>query len=872
MTEKGAGAPVWTWLILAAAGLKLGVALWGALAGSVAGSGAASSFVLPFWIDLLHVLVFGGAAAWLFVGGRRDPRALALGGVFLVTAAVFSNRLAAEVAKWVDGVPAAGISVLVALQLNAFLPYFFWSFAERFPRARPYGRAARLARGMVRTSLGAGAVLVAANLAAATVPELLARPPLGTMLRLLSRSEPSAYWPVVSLLTLSALPFIVWKSRYARREEQRRARLFLAALVLGFGPLFVEVLLHSLVPPFARFMDRPTSRLVGALVLYPLLLSTPFTTAYSVLVLRVLDVRLVVRKAIRYALARYTLIALTALPFFGLAAYVFVRRREPLVQILAGPGAVILIVLPLAGIVTMGLRVRILRALDRRFFREQYDVRHMLADLARSIRLASDEDEWAERLAVEVDRALHLHSLAALVLDRSKGVYRPVRGPGARELAGDSPLAREAVSGRAPLVIELEGRSSLRNRLSQEDLEWLADGGYQVLLPILASDHSPLALVALGEKKSDLPFTREDLALLDTLAQAAAVPLEYILEGTRGGDRAPVSPRTRDETDRPAHDCPRCGDVYPAATASCPVCGSELAEARVPPLLAGKFRIEHRLGAGGMSVVYRARDLDLDRPVAVKALPRISAERSLRLRREARAMAAVAHGNLASIHGIESWHGVPFLVLELLEGGTLEERIAAGPLMPREVLELGIDVARGLERIHASGILHRDIKPSNIGFTADGTPKILDFGIARILAEIPEPPPMEGVRPSGLDAQSPSDVRTMTQLVVTEVGTLVGTPLYMSPEALGGAEPDPSFDLWSLAVALWEAAAGRNPFESVYTPGGHWTSHRPPPDPSELGTDCPPGLSAFLERALSPVRQRRPQSAREMRSSLQALT
>ena len=175
-------------------------------------------------------------------------------------------------------------------------------------------------------------------------------------------------------------------------------------------------------------------------------------------------------------------------------------------------------------------------------------------------------------------------------------------------------------------------------------------------------------------------------------------------------------------------------------------------------MLPGKFRFERRIGTGGMGVVYRGIDLSLGRAVAVKTLRRVSPEDAMRLRREARTAAAVSHPHLAPVYGMETWQGTPMLVMELLEGGTLTQRIEKGRLEAAETVELGIAMAEALEHLHASDILHRDIKPSNIGYTRDGTPKLMDFGIARVMFDLrrdhrgpPSRQPRRGLGPAAAD-------------------------------------------------------------------------------------------------------------------------
>jgi len=172
-------------------------------------------------------------------------------------------------------------------------------------------------------------------------------------------------------------------------------------------------------------------------------------------------------------------------------------------------------------------------------------------------------------------------------------------------------------------------------------------------------------------------------------------------------------------------------------------------------------------------------------------------------------MAAVADPGLALIFGAETWRGTPMLVMEFLERGSLADRLRQGPLPVEEALALGARIAGALEVLHQAGILHRDIKPSNIAFTGAGAAKLLDFGLARMLdSERGDAAEREEGETQGTGL---SGEETLTQTLRTSAGHLIGTPLYMSPEATMGHSPDPSFDLWGLSLVLYEAIAGRHP-------------------------------------------------------------
>ena len=210
----------------------------------------------------------------------------------------------------------------------------------------------------------------------------------------------------------------------------------------------------------------------------------------------------------------------------------------------------------------------------------------------------------------------------------------------------------------------------------------------------------------------------------------------------------------------------------------------------------GHYRIESLLGAGGMGEVYRARDLRLEREVAVKILPESLAEDPEALRRferEARAVAALSHPNILSIFDFGSEAGVHYAVMELLEGETLRERLRRGPLPWREAVEIAIAVCEGLAAAHAKGIIHRDLKPENLFLTRDGRVKILDFGIARVKREFAP------------------DAETLNE-TATRPGAMMGTIGYMSPEQVRGEPVEAPGDLFVVGCVLYEMIGGRRPF------------------------------------------------------------
>jgi len=265
--------------------------------------------------------------------------------------------------------------------------------------------------------------------------------------------------------------------------------------------------------------------------------------------------------------------------------------------------------------------------------------------------------------------------------------------------------------------------------------------------------------------------------------------------------------------------CPKCQFENPNDTSYCGKCATPLpasAEAlgsltRIidaagrdlasETLISGKYRILDKLGAGGMGEVYRAEDLSLNRQVAIKVLPAVFAadrERLARFEREAKILASLNHPNIAAIYGVEQADAKRFLVLELIEGETLSERLLEGPLPLDETLEICCQIAEGLECAHEKGIIHRDLKPSNVKITPQGKVKILDFGLARAFHD----------QTSGIDlAKSPTITADMTR-----PGVILGTAAYMSPEQAKGKPVDKRADIWAFGCILYECLTGKEAF------------------------------------------------------------
>jgi len=257
--------------------------------------------------------------------------------------------------------------------------------------------------------------------------------------------------------------------------------------------------------------------------------------------------------------------------------------------------------------------------------------------------------------------------------------------------------------------------------------------------------------------------------------------------------------------------------------------------------------VDALIGAGGMGEVYRARDTKLNRDIALKVLPESltrDADRLARFTREAHMLAALNHPNIAHSHGIEHSAGVPALVMELVDGPTLADRIAEGSLALDEALAVARQIALGIEAAHEQGIIHRDLKPANVKLRPDGNVKILDFGLAKALE-----PPTE--KTGGVDARNWSISPTITSPAqMTSAGVILGTAAYMSPEQAKGRPVDKRADVWGFGAVLFEMLTGHRCFHGDDTSETFAAILRATPDWNLLPLGTPPAIRRLLRRCL----------------------
>ena len=646
-----------------------------------------------------------------------------------------------------------------------FAPAFLWAFVRECPRAQQDTRLDDFARRMVVVSAALGCVMWMALVA------VLEFARAGYLTEAVFWACFDASLALLELLRLGALGVLVLRARMAPADEVRRVVLFAVGFLIWSGAITGYALVEAFSPGswLSNYRWTPAVGVVELLRFPGIALLW-----YTVLASRVPHPREVVRAFCMRLLARGRVLGALAAVSSLVLVWLVARRPEqtvgavvadPLAQALAAAtGVLLLLVLR---------RERLLVRLDAWTYPETVDQRKALAAagtaLARAGRLAAvhrtvKRTVWngcgsPAALLVAPDPLAEAHDFRA-------PDTRPAPLPRASAIIN----VLEAAGGS--LRVHPSDTTSFFGLLPAADAAWVVEADADVLVPVPGAGAELLGVLVVGPRFDSRPVRPVDVPFLEAVAAAAGLAVGRLAIAHGAGGQA-----WREEP--PAQECPVCRCLQGAGDAPVCGCGSEYVEAKVPKLLAGKYRLARLLGSGGMGTVYLARDLRLDRDVAVKTLADMSAAHLQGLKPEARAMAMVSHPAVAQIHGIESWRSRPFLVVEFVGGGTLADRLDRERVPPDEALSMTTLLADALAALHEAGYVHGDVKPSNIGFTASGLPKLLDFGLARESADA--------------DAAG-------------------GTWRYLSPEVLAGRPADEADDIWSLCVVLHEMVTGEHPF------------------------------------------------------------
>ena len=805
-----------------------------ALVGFAALQAAATLLLLPWaWepyhrelgdlaVYLATLLIGSSVSAALFLlGGRRDPRSWLLGAYFIANATL-ANPFPMLEPMW--GIPEGDLFGYPYVYPFLFAPAFLWAFVRECPRAQRATRLDDFARRMVVVSAALGCVMWMALVAVLEVARA------GYLAEAVFWACFDALLALLELLRLGAVGVLVLRARTAPAEEVRRVALFAAGFLILSGASAGHALVEAFSPGswLSNHRWTPAVAVVGLLRFPGIALLW-----YAVRAPRVPHAREVVRAFCMRLLARGRVLGALAAVSSLVLAWLLASRPEravgavvadPLAQALAAAtGILLLLVLR---------RERLLVRLEAWIYPETVEQRKALAAagtaLARARRLA------AVRRTVKRTVWNGCGSPAVLLVAPDPlAEAHDFRAPDTRiaPLPRASAIVDVLEAAGGSLRVHPSDTTSFFGLLPAADAAWVVEADADVLVPVPGAGAELVGVLVVGLRFDSRPVRPVDVPFLEAVAAAAGLAVGRLAVAHGAGEQAP-----REEP--PARECPVCGCLQGVGEAAACGCGSEYVAAEVPRLLAGKYRLARRLGSGGMGTVYLARDLRLDRDVAVKTLADVSAARLQGLKPEAWAMATVSHPALAHIYGIESWRSRPFLVVEFVGGGTLADRLYRGRVPPDEALSMTTLLAAALAALHEAGYVHGDVKPSNIGFTASGSPKLLDFGLARASADA--------------DAAG-------------------GTLRYLSPEILAGRPADEADDVWSLCVVLHEMVTGGHPFAGgdAGEVADRIRRQRPArPARPAAGGGSPSTVTEWTVAMLTAPRSARPATARELAGAL----
>ena len=614
--------------------------------------------------------------------------------------------------------------------------------------------------------------------------------------------------------------------------------------VLFAGGLLSCLAIAAIIALLTLFRARLSAAVLGTLFTFSLAL--PVALAYAVLRHRVFDLGLIVRRGLQYALARGALVS--AVPILAAIFIVdlLLHGDQPILTVLRGRGWIYGALAALAAF-AYTKRQTWLEALDRRFFREQYDARRLLCDLVEEVHVARNFEEEAPRVATRIEAALHPEFVAFLLSEPREQFYRTLiavpsgTGPPALKKEGKL-LSLIRLLGK-PVEVPQTESGWLHQQLPHEETEFLRRARIDLLVPVATDPQHTEVLMVLGVKRSEQPYSGEDQDLLVAIAASLAILLEK-----------PAARATLPRVDI-FEECPQCGLCYDSGSTQCKREGARLVPVILPRLLEGRYNLERRLGRGGMGTVYCASDKLLERRVAVKVIREDlvgSAEAAERFRREARAAASFAHPNVVTVHDFGVASGTrAFLVMEMLEGLTLREKLRSQKRLPAaRLLGISRDVCAALTAAHRRHLVHRDLKPENIFLVSSESSeiaKVLDFGVAKFISAYTE--------------QRTADTAT---------GAVLGTLRYMSPEQRGGQAAHQAWDLWALAVMTYEMLTGCYPFEDS---SFDWLSAGPVVPFTPIATYVPGAAKkwqALFEHSFSRELSDRHDSAEAFLSELQS--
>lgn len=638
------------------------------------------------YVQMGIAVEFAAVGAFLYFWSLGDVRTQAFGLVLILCASPWPR----DVLESATGAVTWVAHVAGRLRPDSFLPAAVWRFARLYP---------------FTPSVLDVKVRVGSHVALVTSVTL----GIGTLVR---GFEGTWFWPLNMAMSSAGLLALANRFRHSPSSHDRRGRLLAVGFTVAALPIAVHTLLDAFVPQFRAATDPgQPAYVVSAVGVVGGLALAPLMTAYAVAVHQALVLQLTLRAATRRWVGRAAIAATWLLPLALTVGLAFWLRGLSISDLFDGWRLGALALVAVAWSLAAWVR-RLFRSdlgLDRPLEHSQ-----TLLEMAKEVRQVVDLDQLDAVVSTHTARLLDVEHATLLscagdgVLFAPSGAMRPLTS-----------AALSRIQAAPANAFDL-GDAGVSASLVPADRAWLVDGNVFGLLPLQAAGNDQwLGAIAVGPRTNGAPFSEEQ----QIRARAAAQLVEAVAQRI-GDGRIPVAPAY--VPTEPGAACTRCGSVMGATVATCS-CGGNL-EPAPPPIVAGLYRLVRRLGRGSYGVAYEAVDLELERPVVIKASHAVDLTTAARIRREARHMAQLRHPAVATVFGLEFWSGRPLLVMEFLSRGTLAER--RGGLTAADWESMATSLADGLRYAHECGIAHGDIASRNIGFDESGRAKLIDFGLA----------------------------------------------------------------------------------------------------------------------------------------------
>ncbi len=607
-----------------------------------------------------------------------------------------------------------------------------------------------------------------------------------------------ALFPLLYFIAGGAMLAVVFRNyRLIQDEVDRRRMRFGAA---GAIPALVLALINGILGTISQLtgvaVDSQSLRYLGTV----LVILAPLSLAYAVLKHRLMGIRFVIRRGVQYLLAKNVLRVILFLPLLLTGWEIVTQPNKTLADIIRQQSITFDIIIFCLAAFSLRYRKSMQEWIDRRFFRSVYSQEKILLELLDDVKSADSLQEISQMVASKIDAALHPKDLFIFyrkdaTTEFTIGYPEDHRGNYALNLLRQREILDSLESGaNTPVMISTMG----------DVVQPIDAPQHSLLVPLTGANQRLAGVLWLDEKKSEEPYTARDRDLLQAIAGQIAMAHENLNLREKLDEEVRVRINVIGRLDKEAvnllKECPSCGSCYDRSIEHCTIDGAELTmNTPVERVIDKKFRLDRRIGVGGMGSVYEAADLRLGRKVAIKIMiGRLFGNRAAlrRFEREARASARLRHPNIVTIHDFGPLQGEgAYLVMEYIAGDSWRNQINPPQGMSTaNITSLFDQFGLAMIAAHEAGIVHRDLKPENLILTQ--TPEsrfhltVLDFGLAKV-REI--------------------EMGEGNRSTITATGVVMGTLRYMSPEQLAGDEVDVRSDIYAMGLILVETLFGSFP-------------------------------------------------------------